>query len=272
MDQGAGPVYNTTGSTGERDTSRARRSEAGPTLKRRRSRGACEQGPERESGPRVLPGRGTGSQGALEGGRSVDPAAARPPTHPLGGQVPSDAPSCGGRRHHDALHGFPRSRCWSATAGRQLDRGPPPPLPAWASGSRSRSASGPAANAWPAPARTPWSRPPPGRRGAGELAASLGGRPVPVLLVADPEGSPPGGRSARALGAGPWDVVYRNAPIEEILLRVDRLRRQARAWWSWTRCASRSTSTATACRLTWRTFQARLREHFSTMARSTTWP
>ena len=34
-------------------------------------------------------------------------------------------------------------------------------------------------------------------------------------------------RAARALGDGPWDVVYRDAPLEEVLLRVDRLRRQA---------------------------------------------
>lgn len=60
-----------------------------------------------------------------------------------------------------------------------------------------------------------------------ELARLLGPDGLPVLLVADPDEPVHAVLAARALGDGPWDVVYRDAPLEEVLLRVDRLRRQA---------------------------------------------
>jgi len=49
----------------------------------------------------------------------------------------------------------------------------------------------------------------------------------PVLVVADPTDPLPAVLAARALGDGPWDVVYRGAPLEEVLMRIERLRRQA---------------------------------------------
>jgi len=50
--------------------------------------------------------------------------------------------------------------------------------------------------------------------------------PVPVLLVADPSDPLPAVLASRNMNSAPWDVVYRDAPIEEYLMRIERLRGQ----------------------------------------------
>lgn len=60
-----------------------------------------------------------------------------------------------------------------------------------------------------------------------DLSQVLSNRGVPVLLVADPAEPVLAVLAARSLGDGPWDLIYRNAPLEEYLLRIERLRRQA---------------------------------------------
>lgn len=52
---------------------------------------------------------------------------------------------------------------------------------------------------------------------------------TPVLLVADPSDPIPAVVAGRALRGGPWDLVHRDAPPEEILLRSERLVEHARA-------------------------------------------
>jgi diguanylate cyclase (GGDEF)-like protein len=50
--------------------------------------------------------------------------------------------------------------------------------------------------------------------------------PVPILLIADPADPLPAVLASRAMNRAPWDVVYRDAPIEEYLMRIERLRGQ----------------------------------------------
>ena len=101
----------------------------------------------------------------------------------------------------------------------------------------------------------------------GEIAATLGSRPVPVLLVADPQDPRRAVQAARALGNGPWDVVYRNAPVEEILLRIDRLRRQAQGLVELDEMRFQAVHDDRTELLRPIPFQSRLREHFSAAQR-----
>ncbi|MCB9915368.1 MAG: GGDEF domain-containing protein [Planctomycetes bacterium] len=59
-----------------------------------------------------------------------------------------------------------------------------------------------------------------------ERLGGAAGRP-PLLLVADPEDSRAALSAARALGGGPWDLVHRDAPVEEYAVRIERLLAQA---------------------------------------------
>ena len=59
------------------------------------------------------------------------------------------------------------------------------------------------------------------------LRASLPTTGVPVLLIADPDDPLPTVLAARALGNIPFDLTYRGAPMEEILLRLEQLASQA---------------------------------------------
>ncbi len=59
------------------------------------------------------------------------------------------------------------------------------------------------------------------------LRASLPAHGAPTLLIADPGDPLPTVLAARALGDIPFDLAYRGAPIEEYLLRLERLSAQA---------------------------------------------
>lgn len=56
-----------------------------------------------------------------------------------------------------------------------------------------------------------------------EITRLTGPDEVPILLISDPASPLRAVHAARSLGNGPWDIVHRDAPIEEILLRIDRL-------------------------------------------------
>ena len=53
--------------------------------------------------------------------------------------------------------------------------------------------------------------------------AREGDPPIPLLIVADPEGPLDALVAARSLTVGAWDVVRRDATSEEIQLRLERL-------------------------------------------------
>lgn len=63
--------------------------------------------------------------------------------------------------------------------------------------------------------------------GVTELEALRRHKTPPILVVADPADPLPALQAARSLGDGPWDVVYRGAPLEEVLMRIERLQGQA---------------------------------------------
>ncbi|MFT7679934.1 MAG: diguanylate cyclase (GGDEF)-like protein [Planctomycetota bacterium] len=58
------------------------------------------------------------------------------------------------------------------------------------------------------------------------LRAALPRTGVPVMLIADPTDPLPSVLAARALGDLPFDLAYRGAPMEELLLRVEQLMAQ----------------------------------------------
>ena len=59
------------------------------------------------------------------------------------------------------------------------------------------------------------------------LAAARAGSTLPVLVVAEADNPVPLVQGTRALDTGPWDLIYRSAPPEEFLMRVQRLQRLA---------------------------------------------
>jgi len=95
------------------------------------------------------------------------------------------------------------------------------------------------------------------------IARGLEARDVPVLLVADPSEPVHAVLAARSLGDGPWDVVYRTAPIEEFLLRIERLRAQADGLTELTEARYQAVHDDRTGLLRPVPFQKRLREHFS---------
>jgi len=56
------------------------------------------------------------------------------------------------------------------------------------------------------------------------LAAARGSNPLPVLVVTSPDDPLPALIAARTLNPDPWDLVYREAPLEEYSMRIDSLR------------------------------------------------
>ncbi|MCZ6596752.1 MAG: GGDEF domain-containing protein [Planctomycetota bacterium] len=90
--------------------------------------------------------------------------------------------------------------------------------------------------------------------------ARAGDPPIPLLIVADPEGPLDALVGARALTAGAWDVVRRDATSEEIQLRLERLENERSLLFR----ASHDDHTDL---LRPKAFQARLTEHFSAVER-----
>lgn len=105
------------------------------------------------------------------------------------------------------------------------------------------------------------------RGGSSELEGLQPRRQAPILVVADPTDPLPAVLAARALGEGAWDVVYRAAPLEEVLMRIERLRRQSdrRAELEEMRYAAVHDDRTQLLRPV--PFEARLREHFSAAQR-----
>jgi diguanylate cyclase (GGDEF)-like protein len=109
--------------------------------------------------------------------------------------------------------------------------------------------------------------------GAGEVEllalerARSGDEPPPVLVVAarDDEGALL--RAARTLRLGTWDVVWRDAPPEELELRIERLLRQARLVREMGELRHRASHDDRTDLLRPQAFQARLVEHFSAAQR-----
>jgi diguanylate cyclase (GGDEF)-like protein len=93
-------------------------------------------------------------------------------------------------------------------------------------------------------------------------------RPAPpIRLVADPANPLPAVLSARGLGAAAHDVVRRDAPFEEFLMRIDRVRRMAAAARELDEMRYRAAHDDRTELLRPATFQERLREHFAAAQR-----
>ena len=105
------------------------------------------------------------------------------------------------------------------------------------------------------------------RGGSSELDALRPHRPPPVLVVADPGDPLPAVLAARSLGEGPWDVVYRGAPLEEFLMRIERLRRQAASLVELDEMRFQAVHDDRTRLLRPIPFGQRLREHFSAAGR-----
>ena len=88
------------------------------------------------------------------------------------------------------------------------------------------------------------------------------GTPLPVLLVAEPSDPLPAVSASRAL-SGPWDLVYRDAPLEEYLMRIERLRGQAQGLRELAEVRHLATHDERTGLLRAGPFEERLREHFS---------
>lgn len=105
------------------------------------------------------------------------------------------------------------------------------------------------------------------RGGVSELEALHLRRTPPVLVVADPTDPLPAVLAARALGEAPWDVVYRGAPLEEVLMRIERLRRQAEGLLELDEMRYAAVHDDRTQLLRPLPFTERLREHFSAAQR-----
>ena len=92
-------------------------------------------------------------------------------------------------------------------------------------------------------------------------------RPLPVLVVADPSAPAPAVEATRALGGRGWDLVHRDAPVEEVLLRIERLLAGAREAGELDELRYRAAHDDRTELLRPRFFQQRLAEHFSAAQR-----
>ncbi len=93
------------------------------------------------------------------------------------------------------------------------------------------------------------------------------GSRAPVLLVCDPEDPRPAFSAVRALGANSWDLVHRDAPLEEFALRIERLLHQAAQFDEIDDLRFRAAHDDRTELLRPRFFEARLAEQFSAAAR-----
>ncbi|MEM9383344.1 MAG: GGDEF domain-containing protein [Planctomycetota bacterium] len=94
-----------------------------------------------------------------------------------------------------------------------------------------------------------------------------GGHATPILLVADPLDPIPAVIAGRSLREGPWDLVHRDAPHEEILLRAERLVDQSRTLDDLERARYQASHDERTGLLRAGPFDERLREHFSAAQR-----
>lgn len=94
-----------------------------------------------------------------------------------------------------------------------------------------------------------------------------GPRPLPVLVVADPQDPAATVLATRALAPRAWDLVHRDAPPEEILLRIERLLAGAREQGEVDELRHRAAHDDRTELLRPRFFQQRLAEHFSAAQR-----
>jgi len=88
-------------------------------------------------------------------------------------------------------------------------------------------------------------------------------RCLPLLLIAEPGDPQTAIRAAQALDAGPWDLVHRDAPLEEFVMRIDRLSDQRSGLAELDDLRYHADHDDRTGLLRPRPFQARLREHFS---------
>ncbi len=100
-----------------------------------------------------------------------------------------------------------------------------------------------------------------------ELVARTGPHaPRPVLLITDP-GPPPLAATTRALRTVPFDLVRRDAPVEELLLRIERLGDHAAVRSELQRVRYEAHHDDRTGLLRPGPFQQRMREHFSAAQR-----
>jgi diguanylate cyclase (GGDEF)-like protein len=94
-----------------------------------------------------------------------------------------------------------------------------------------------------------------------------GSAPFPVLVIVD-RGSPEAAMSAaRALQRGAWDLIHRDAPREELALRIERLFEQAHHMGELSEMRHRALHDDRTDLLRPSAFQTRLEEHFSAAER-----
>ena len=108
------------------------------------------------------------------------------------------------------------------------------------------------------------------RGGAVELEQidlARGETSIPILVISEREDPLPAVEAARALRGGPWDLVYRDAPLEEIQLRIERLRSHAEGLAELDEMRYHAAHDDHTGLLRPRPFQARLNEHFSAAQR-----
>ncbi len=100
-----------------------------------------------------------------------------------------------------------------------------------------------------------------------QLRRGLGEPLPPVLIVADPGEPLPTILAARQAAGDLWDVVSREAPLEEFLMRIGHLRGQVEGRAELDRMRYRAAHDDRTELLRPAPFQARLREHFSAAQR-----
>ncbi len=91
--------------------------------------------------------------------------------------------------------------------------------------------------------------------------------PVPVLVVADSRDPLPTVLVSRTLERGLWDLVHRDAPVEEYLMRIERLQNQRKKVAEIDELRHRAVHDDRTDLLRPKSFQERLREHFSAAQR-----
>jgi len=90
---------------------------------------------------------------------------------------------------------------------------------------------------------------------------------IPVLVVAEAENPLPALFASRSLEGGPWDLVYRGAPTEEFLMRIERLRSSVKGIAELDEMRYQAAHDDRTELLRPRPFDQRLREHFSAAQR-----
>jgi len=100
-----------------------------------------------------------------------------------------------------------------------------------------------------------------------EVRALRGDASIPILIVAEPGDPLSAVVAARSLEKVPWDIVYRDAPLEEFLMRIERTRAQAERLAELEELRYRAVHDDRTELLRPSPFQARLREHFSAAGR-----